>query len=350
MSEKNTTYHIIGGGIAGLAAARFIKEKNQKFKVVVYEATQKLGGRCYSFFDAKLDRTIDNATHVILGANKNVLNLIDHPKFDGLAHFWKENKLSKAFWNFKNHILLSIFNTEAVEVSPSLIRQLAWKLFPFCRSQLKVYYSKGNLSTTLVEPLSRYIDEIKLGYIWQGFEESKKSITKLKFNQMEISIAPQDKIICAIDAANYNKIMDGQKFEFSEITNIFYRTSQALRLPGKVSFLATSELLADWVFINEDVMGVTISDSAHIKLSEDELARRIWVEIRALNGLKPAFLPPYRVLRHKQATLKQDSSNEAKRPSSSSTRFKNLRLAGDWTLKGYPCCLEAAVLSAKKAL
>ena len=66
MSGKALTYHIIGGGISGLAAAKFIKEKNIKNKVVLYEAAAKLGGRCFCFFYAGLDRTIDKEKHVIL--------------------------------------------------------------------------------------------------------------------------------------------------------------------------------------------------------------------------------------------------------------------------------------------
>lgn len=350
MNSKTTTYHIIGGGIAGLAAAKFIKEKNIHNKVILYEAASKLGGRCFSFFDAKLDRTIDNATHVLLRANKKVLRLINNPQFFGLAKFYADGDISAKFWNFKEHIWLSVFNTQAEDVAPSLIRKLIWKLFPFLPYQLKIYFSKGDLTTSLVDPLSRYIDEIKLGHVLQGFMAEKKKVVSLDFNKEEIKIAAQDKIICALDSSNYAKIFDGEDFEYNEITNIFFRTSTELTLPKETLFLATPQNIADWIFINKDVVAATISDSGNIDEDDEELARKVWLEIREINGLKPAFLPPYRVTHYKQATIKQDEPNNCKRPKSAKTKFKNMRIAGDWTMRGWPCCLEAAVVSARRAV
>lgn len=349
MGRQSITYHIIGGGIAGLAAARFIKKKNIENKVILYEATHKLGGRCFSFFDAKLDRKIDNATHVILGANKNVRELMGDLDFQSLTKFWSHRNTSAKFWNFKDLILRSVFNTQSEEVAKPLIRNLMLKLFPFLPYKLKTYYSKGDLSNRLIEPLSRYIDELKLDYVLQGFETSKKKICKLKFNKAEIEIKKNDKIICALDAASYHKIFDGPEFDFNEICNAFFRTSTALFLPDELSFIATPENLGDWIFINDDVVAVTVSDSGKIEEDDDHLARILWCEIRAVKGLTPAFMPPYRIFRYKQATIRQDEANNNKRPESAKSAYNNMKIAGDWTMREYPCCLEAAVLSAKRA-
>lgn len=350
MSGKALTYHIIGGGIAGLAAAKFIKEKNIKNKVVLYEATAKLGGRCYSFFDTKPDRTIDNATHVILGANKEVLSLMKQPDFSGQAKFFEKGTINGKFWNYKDFILLSVFNTKPDDVPFPLIKKLLWKLFPFFPNRLKICYSKGDLTEKLIEPLSRYVDELKPGHKLLSFTAENGNISALTFNKGKVSVAPRDKIICALDAANYSRIFGGPKFEFNEITNIFYRTSTPLTLPGDSRFLAMPQNIADWVFICDDIAAVTISNSAGIKDKDDELARKIWLEIRALSGLKPAFLPAYRVLHHKRATIRQDEANNKLRPTSAQSGYKNMKLAGDWTMKNWPCCLEAAVISAKRAV
>lgn len=350
MRSKISTYHIIGGGIAGLSAARFIKEKNINNKVILYESAAKLGGRCYSFFDPKLDHIIDNATHVILGANKEVLKLMSEPQFSGGAKIFDNSEISRKFWNYREHLYLSIFNTAAEDTAPGLIRRLIWKLFPFWPHKLKICYSKGDLSTKLIEPLSRYIDEIKLGCTLQNFEAEKKIINKLKFNKFDVEIGNNDRIITALDAANYAKIFNEPEFDFNEISNIFFRTSTTLTLPGGAKFLATPQNTFDWIFINDDIAAVTISNSQKLEIDEEELARITWKEIRALNGLKPAFLPPYRVMRYKQATIKQDEKNNNQRPKSAVTKYKNLNIAGDWTMRGWPCCLEAAVMSAKRAV
>ncbi len=350
MSRTAVTYHIIGGGIAGLSAAKFIKDKNPENHVILYEAAHKLGGRCFSFYDAKLDRTIDNATHVILGANKNVRALTGELEFDGRARFWNGQYCDNQAQKFAGHILLSIFNTQPEDIGKKLTRKLFWKLFPFMPAQLKVYFSKGNLSAKLVEPLSRYADEIRLGHVLQQAEISKKYIQTLIFNKGKVAVGPKDKIICALDAAAYKRVFGGEEFEFNEICNVFFRTSTSLSLPDEASFAATPDNIGDWIFINDDVVGVTISDSGGITESDDELARLLWKEIRAIRGLKPAFLPPYRVMRYPQATIRQDDVNNQKRPNSAASPYKNMALAGDWTMKNWPCCLEAAVVSAKRAV
>lgn len=350
MTGKATTYHIIGGGVAGLAAAKFLKQKNPDNQVVVYEAACRLGGRAYSFFDDRLGRSIDNATHVVLGANHEILSLLDKVHFSGIARFWNGKKLKKNFFGYIGHVLVSIFNTKAGRVSPIMFSKLITKIFPFMPEQLKVYFSHGDLSKNLIEPLSTYVDIIKSGYLLMSVESNGKFITALNFNKGKIMLNPGDQVISAVDALNYGRIFEETNFKYNEITNIFFRTSQALTLPGQAEFIATPELTADWIFINNDITAVTISDSAGIKISDEELARKVWLEIRNINGIRPAFLPPYRVMRYKNATLRQDSANNRKRPKSAAGKYVNLRIAGDWTMRNYPCSLEAAVLSAKRAV
>lgn len=350
MIERAVTYHIIGGGAAGLAAAKFIKKKNPAHQVVVYEAACRLGGRAYSFFDDRLGRSIDNATHVVLGANKEILSLLGNVHFSGIARFWNGKKLKKNFLGYIGHVLVSVFNTKAGSVSPVMLGKLISKLFPFTPGQLKVHFSRGDLTKKLIEPLSAYADIIKTGYLLTGFESEGKFITALNFNQGKIILNDGDKVISAMDALNYGRIFEENSFKYNEITNIFFRTSQALTLPGQAEFIATPELTSDWIFINNDITAITISDSAALKGSDEELARKVWLEIRNINGIRPAFLPPYRVMRYKNATLKQDYANNNKRPKSANSRYANLKIAGDWTMRNYPCCLEAAVLSAKRAV
>jgi len=61
MNPKPTAC-VIGGGIAGLSSAVFLV--NAGFKVRLIEASPKLGGRAYSFFDKTLNSSIDNGQHI----------------------------------------------------------------------------------------------------------------------------------------------------------------------------------------------------------------------------------------------------------------------------------------------
>jgi squalene-associated FAD-dependent desaturase len=65
------TAHIIGAGISGLSAG--VRLANAGYLVHVHEATQQVGGRCRSYFDAATDLTIDNGNHLLLSANRHAL-------------------------------------------------------------------------------------------------------------------------------------------------------------------------------------------------------------------------------------------------------------------------------------
>lgn len=350
MFSQKKTFHIIGGGISGLSAAKFIRKKYKNAHIIIYEAAAHLGGRCFSFYDNKLQRNIDNATHAVLSANTEVKKLLKNEKFYKEAFFLKDKKIHSRYWQELPLLLVSIFNTEPKKIAKSLLFSLACKLFPFFPMQRKIYFSQGNLSDKLITPLSGYADEIKTGWKLQSFTTKEDKINSLKFNQEEIELSKDDIVISALDAHQYQQIFNGPKFEFNQITDIYFRTSVPLTLPNNIPFLGTSDNLTDWIFINQDIVAVTISNSQNIKLIDDELARAVWQEVRSVNGLIPAFLPPYRVLKHKRATIKQDKKNQILRPKSAQTQYKNLFLCGDWTMKDYPCCLEAAIQSGKRIL
>ena len=70
------TIHIIGAGLSGLACAVRLIEAGQQ--VIIYEMAHYAGGRCRSFYDSKLERYLDNGTHLILSANTQTLKYIDH--------------------------------------------------------------------------------------------------------------------------------------------------------------------------------------------------------------------------------------------------------------------------------
>src|SRR5687768_15407732 len=69
------TVHVVGAGLAGLAAAVRLLQSGQP--VTLYEAAQQAGGRCRSFFDRTLGRVIDNGNHLLVSGNRSALAYLD---------------------------------------------------------------------------------------------------------------------------------------------------------------------------------------------------------------------------------------------------------------------------------
>lgn len=63
--------HIVGAGVAGLACA--VRLLGRGRAVVVHEAAPQAGGRCRSFLDETLGRSIDNGNHLLLSGNQAAL-------------------------------------------------------------------------------------------------------------------------------------------------------------------------------------------------------------------------------------------------------------------------------------
>src|SRR5262245_47213671 len=64
ISMTSARVHIIGAGMAGLAAA--VRLRHLGSQLTVYEAAPRAGGRCRSYMDPQLGVVIDNGNHLLL--------------------------------------------------------------------------------------------------------------------------------------------------------------------------------------------------------------------------------------------------------------------------------------------
>jgi squalene-associated FAD-dependent desaturase len=67
--------HVIGAGLAGLAAALSLAAAGAR--VTVYESGPAAGGRCRSYFDRGLGCRIDNGNHLLLSGNTAAMAYLD---------------------------------------------------------------------------------------------------------------------------------------------------------------------------------------------------------------------------------------------------------------------------------
>ena len=68
-------FHVVGAGLAGLACAVALSRAGRP--VTLYEAAPQAGGRCRSYFDDHLGRTIDNGNHLLMSGNTVALAFVD---------------------------------------------------------------------------------------------------------------------------------------------------------------------------------------------------------------------------------------------------------------------------------
>ena len=67
MPQPQHHVHIVGAGMAGLAAA--VRLRHLGRNLTVYEAAPRAGGRCRSYHDPLLDCVIDNGNHLLMSGN-----------------------------------------------------------------------------------------------------------------------------------------------------------------------------------------------------------------------------------------------------------------------------------------
>jgi squalene-associated FAD-dependent desaturase len=71
----NKRVAIVGGGLAGLAAA--VRLCEAEHEVVLIETRKKLGGRATSFHDPRSHEVLDNCQHVLMGCCTNLMDFYD---------------------------------------------------------------------------------------------------------------------------------------------------------------------------------------------------------------------------------------------------------------------------------
>src|SRR5262245_38985539 len=67
--EVKGTVHVVGAGLAGLAAA--VRLAGGPQNIVLHEAARQAGGRCRSYSDSSLGMMIDNGNHLLLSGNRD---------------------------------------------------------------------------------------------------------------------------------------------------------------------------------------------------------------------------------------------------------------------------------------
>ena len=255
------TVHVVGAGLAGLAAAVRLAGAGQP--VVLYEAAPQAGGRCRSYADRQLGVTLDNGNHLLLSANREALAYLEAigagdrlvgpatarlPFLDlasgerwlvepaaGRSPWWllsrrrripgttlgewlearrlasagpqatvaqairRRGQLWRRVWL---PLTVAALNTQPAEASAALLWQILRRSFLQGAAASRPLIAKHSLADTLVDPalalLARQGAELRLGWRLRALDRGAARIEALEFDAGRVTLEPDDRVILAV--------------------------------------------------------------------------------------------------------------------------------------------------------
>ena len=402
--------YVIGGGVAGLAAATALAERG--IAVTLFEAGPQAGGRCRSYFDPAMGAMIDNGNHLVLSGNRAVntylarigakdaltgpeqavvdfVDLADDRRWrlqlsEGVFPAWvfsRERRVPDtrpadyagyaplllagrnatigetvkdrgALWRrLMQHFLVSALNTEAETASAALAGSVIRQSLARGGHASRPRIAHPTLAAVFVDPALKYLEAkgatVHLGTRLRGFGIAGRAARALEFHDGSITTGMNDAIILAVNAPVAQGLLPGTTAP-DEFRAIVNAHFKTAPPAGTPAMLGVIGGTAEWIFSFTDRISTTTS-AADALVDEDReaLAARIWANVaKALRLEGP--MPPWQIVKEKRATFAATPAQDAKRPGPRGP-IRNIILAGDWTRTGLPATIEGAIRSGETA-
>ena len=404
--------HIVGAGIAGLAAAVRLAQTGKR--VTVHEAANQAGGRCRSYDDAQTGMHIDNGTHLLLSGNRAALDYVrtiggehlltgpgraEFPFVDlatnerwalrpnegrvplwifdaarrvpgtraqdylsALPLLWSapgktisdamdcNTLLYKRLWQ---PVLLAALNTDPKEASARLAAAIMREtLFAGGRACHPLIAREG-LSTAFVDPALAYLQArggtIHFGHRLRALSFEGGRAAALDFGDDSVKLGADAAVILAVPPPVAASLLPDLKRP-TEFRAIVNAHFRYDPPRDAPAILGVVGGLVEWLFAFPQRLSVTISNGDRlVDMPREELALAIWRDVCKGAGLPGDLpLPPWQIVRERRATFEATPEQNALRPGPV-TSCKNLFLAGDWTDTGLPATIEGSVRSGDRA-
>jgi len=176
MRAMSRSVAIVGGGIAGLAAALRVAEAGDR--PIVIETRGKLGGRATSFEDARTGLILDNCQHVLMGC---CTNLIDFYARLGVGEaiewhdttFWANppmdpDRMSPSWWPAPGHFSGSFLRMRMLSLRDKLaVARGMWALIRLGRDG-RAAWSGRDFAASLRRPARRLPRSSDSGNPWSS--------------------------------------------------------------------------------------------------------------------------------------------------------------------------------------
>jgi hydroxysqualene dehydroxylase len=402
--------HIIGAGLAGLAAA--VRLSNAGVAVVLHEAANQAGGRCRSYDDPALGMAIDNGNHLVLSGNRatiafvtgigarNELHGPDAAAFpmvdlatnrrwtirinDGRLPWWIFDSsarvpgttatqylpLARLLWppadraigeviackgpvfeQLLDPLLRAALNTEPPLASAALASAILRETVATGGQACHPLIAAHGLGRAFVDPalafIAQYGGAIRFGHRLRALTFDGTRTSKLDFGEDTIDLAPDDAVIVAVPPPVAADLLPGLTVP-TEFCAIVNAHYRFVSDRPVPPMMGALNGLTEWLFAFPDRLSVTISAANRLLEQEREtLASKIWHEVAQMIG-SDAPMPAWQIVRERRATFSAVPAQNSRRPSTA-TQWNNLTLAGDWTATGLPATIEGAIRSGNRA-
>ena len=257
--------------------------------------------------------------------------------------------MSERLWD---PICKAVLNIEIESASARLLWPVIKLTFGGGAEGSKPYFTREGLSKALIEPAIEFIEknngQIKYGHRLREIIFSGKKAVSLNFGEHSIKINKKNQVIVAVPPQIASQMLPGIKApnETRAILNAHYKLSQRIKLPCESRILGLVGGTADWIFVRNKILSVTVSAADQlIDQNSDLLANKLWEDVSLALGLSKTKIPKYRIVKEKRATFAQDPIAATISRHGAKTPWKNVTLAGDWTNTGLPATIEGAVRS-----
>jgi squalene-associated FAD-dependent desaturase len=391
MTPDKPTVHVVGAGLAGLAAACALTAAGRH--VTLFEAAQAAGGRARSYYDPVLAHRIDNGNHLFLSGNRAAMEFLTRiGSLDTLAG--PENPVfpfidltSNTGWTLRLNrsrlpwwILVPSRRVPGTKISDyaallklrragpaTLVAPLLEKsgalytrfLEPLAISALNTMpdiAAAAPLRAVISETVERGGQNSIPRFARDGLSESfiDPALTWLRAQGATIHLGHR---VTTLDAAQPTilavppwiaaGLVPGLTApdEYESICNLHFRHDLP---PGATGFWGFTGGMAEWAFARPGILSVTISAAnRYSAIAPADIAAQVWSELSRSFSL-PSEIPLHRVIWEKRATFIATPAQLARRPGAR-TASKNLFLAGDWTNTGLPATIEGAIRSGNTA-
>ena len=399
--------HVIGAGLAGLAAAAALTRQGRH--VILYESAAHAGGRCRSYFDAELGVRLDNGNHLLLSGNGSAMTYIGMisalgtfeppgeaaiPFVDlssgehwvlrpnrGVVPWWvccagrrvpgsrardylaalrlrgaaegdtiagRLDPNARLFRRLWEPVAVAALNTGAEAGSALLFWRILAETLGKGTAACRPLIPREGLSESLVDPALSMLRgagaEIRFSVRLREIGFSGSRVTRLDFDGSSAELAAGDEAVLAVPAAIAARL----------VPDLVVPDDHAPIVNAHYKVAPPSEMplfagliggTAEWVFRKHDVISVTVSAADRlVDNAAEELTGILWRDVATAFGLPTDPVPPARIVKERRATFRATPAQLRRRPATA-TRWNNLRLAGDYVDTGLPATIEGAIRS-----